>query len=173
MNKEQFNQLEPLEQIQYINDNIGLVSLNLFCQRLGVSRTTITDRFTKLGYKYNKQAKQFQLVEQEEPTGELIQEPQSRNINTVDIMSMLHRITELEHRVEKLESKATQDNSYTISPMNSNIRFYPKHQDTTYTMRINIDVFNKFKEFANKNSQYKQRDLISSALELYMELFDK
>ncbi|MBQ8999801.1 MAG: hypothetical protein IJ086_14090 [Clostridium sp.] len=186
ISKEEFNSLEVLEQIKYINDNIGYVSLTLFCNRLGVNRTTITKRFKKLGYVFNKSLSKFILDENKEdiePKEENQKplksnlEPQIRDINKVDIISMLHRITELEKRVNELENKANTEENKSIqneykSIQKDNIRFYPKNNDTTKTFRVDINVYNKFKDFCDKHNHYKQKDLISSALELYLEGFE-
>lgn len=174
--KEEFNNLEVLEQINYINDNIGLISLNKFCQRLGIGRTTISDRATKIGYKYNKDLRRFIKIDEEEQK-EVNQKPLKANLkpskDDININTLLKRIELLEDRVNILENKATEQNKlYEVNPINNNIRFYKQHNDTTYTVRVNIEVFNKFKEFTKKYSQYKQRDLISSALSMYMELFE-
>lgn len=175
--KEEFDNLKRIEQIEYMNNYFlenEKMNLTQFAKDLGIGRQTIVDRAKKVGYRYNKYFRQFQLVDNAEEE----QKPLKSNLkplnNDIDINTLLKRIEVLENRVNILENKAnTNDNKeYTVNPLNNKIRFYPKHSDTTYTIRVNLDVYQKFKEFANKYSQYKQRDLISSALALYMEMFE-
>ena len=54
MNKQQFNNMDVLEQLEYINNNIGTESLTKYCSTLGINRSTITKRFKTLGYIFNK-----------------------------------------------------------------------------------------------------------------------
>lgn len=65
MNKEEFNRLEVLEQIEYINKQIMYnKSITNVCKSIGVGRSTIRDRFKKVGYIFNKESNMY-IVEQE------------------------------------------------------------------------------------------------------------
>ena len=50
MNKEQFNNLDILEQIEYINSQLELNSLAKVCQTIGIDRATVRKRFKSKGY---------------------------------------------------------------------------------------------------------------------------
>lgn len=50
MNKEQFNNLNILEQIEYINSQLDKDSLTKVCKTIGVNRSTISKRFKSKGY---------------------------------------------------------------------------------------------------------------------------
>ena len=63
MTKEEFNNIEILEQIQYINDNIGSRSLTKYCDELGISRSTLSKRFKKLNYIFDKNINQYVLID--------------------------------------------------------------------------------------------------------------
>lgn len=60
MTREQFDKLEVLEQIKYINrkleDNSSITSV---CKDLNISRSTIRDRFKKLDYSYSKDLNRY------------------------------------------------------------------------------------------------------------------
>lgn len=60
MTKEQFNNLELIEQIKYINNQLENKStLTLICKELNIGRSTIRDRFKKLGYSYSKDLNRY------------------------------------------------------------------------------------------------------------------
>ena len=51
MNKIQFNSLETIDQIQYINKKlIEGNTVTKVCESIGIGRSTIRDRFKKVGY---------------------------------------------------------------------------------------------------------------------------
>lgn len=60
INKEEFNKLEVLEQIQYINreleDNKSITSV---CKELEIGRSTIKYRFKKANYSYTKDLNKY------------------------------------------------------------------------------------------------------------------
>ena len=54
MDKEHFNSLEIIEQINYINDKLlEGNTLSKLAKEIGIGRSTISDRFNNVGYKYN------------------------------------------------------------------------------------------------------------------------
>ena len=60
MTKEDFNNLEVMEQIKYINNELsGSKSLRSIASDLKMSKTTFRDRFIKAGYVYNTETKQY------------------------------------------------------------------------------------------------------------------
>jgi len=63
MNKDEFNNLEAIEQIQYINKKlIEGNTVTKVCQSIGIGRSTIRDRFKKIGYEYNKTVNQYESI---------------------------------------------------------------------------------------------------------------
>ena len=60
MTKEDFNKLEVLEQLEYINNLLAEgKSLRVISGNLGMSKTTFRDRFTKIGYIYDSNTSQY------------------------------------------------------------------------------------------------------------------
>ena len=59
MNKDKFNRLDVLEQINYINTQLDNSSLTSICKNIGISRSTIRDRFKKLDYSYSKELNRY------------------------------------------------------------------------------------------------------------------
>ena len=64
MNKTEFNSLEVLEQIEYINKSLleGSTLTNV-CKSIGIGRSTIRDRFKKVSYEYNKSINQYEIAQ--------------------------------------------------------------------------------------------------------------
>ena len=89
MNKIQFNSLETIDQIQYINKKlIEGNTVTKVCEAIGIGRSTIRDRFKKVGYEYNKSTNQYESiieimesVEPVTPTG--VTEPINEDITPV------------------------------------------------------------------------------------------
>ena len=62
MNKEQFKNLDTLDQIEYVNNILrNGKTLTAFSEDVGISRKTISKNFFKVGYKYNQSKKQYIL----------------------------------------------------------------------------------------------------------------
>ena len=63
MNKTEFNSLDIMEQIEYINKSLlnGNTLTNI-CKSIGIGRSTIRDRFEKVSYKYNKSINQYESI---------------------------------------------------------------------------------------------------------------
>ena len=89
MNKIQFNSLETIDQIQYINKKlIEGNTVTKVCEAIGIGRSTIRDRFKKVGYEYNKSTNQYESiieimesVEPVTPTG--VTEPINEDIEPI------------------------------------------------------------------------------------------
>ena len=63
MNKTEFNNLDVMEQIKYINSQLieGNTLTNV-CKSIGIGRSTIRDRFKKVSYEYNKTINQYESI---------------------------------------------------------------------------------------------------------------
>lgn len=71
MNKEQFKNLDILEQIEYVNNILKEgKTLTSFSEEIGISRKTISKNFSKAGYKYSQSKKQYILENTEVEAGE-------------------------------------------------------------------------------------------------------
>lgn len=165
MNKEQFNQLEVLEQIQYINDNIEGMSLTKLCEEIGVNRSTLTKRFKAKGYTFNKELNKY--------INEVPTEPLKSNVGAsegeTDTNTLLNMIRALEDRVQKLEEQSNQ--TTTTQQQNNNkkeIRFYKSNDLVVRAYKIDSEVQQRFKAYCEENSQYKVSDIITTAIENFL-----
>ena len=97
MKKEQFNKLDIDKQIEYFNNKLSEgESLTSICKSLGIGRSTVSDRFKKSNYKYNKSNNQYELVEDNGNNTDVIEanngscttvEP-TENGNALDIVNL-------------------------------------------------------------------------------------
>lgn len=70
MNKDAFNNLKVIDQINYINNKLSEGNtLTKIAKEIGIGRSTMSERFKKVGYTYNGEVKQYQcyieIVDQE------------------------------------------------------------------------------------------------------------
>ena len=65
MNKIEFNKMEIAKQIEYINNKLkeGAI-LSVVCEDIGISRSTVSARFNREGFKYNKYFRQYISLEE-------------------------------------------------------------------------------------------------------------
>lgn len=64
MNKTEFNKLDVRKQIAYINNKLEGDILIVVCGEIGISRSTISARFKKEGFKYNRHFRQYINIEE-------------------------------------------------------------------------------------------------------------
>lgn len=165
MNKEQFNQLEVLEQLEYINNNIGSDSLTKLCNTIGLNRSTITKRFKGIGYIFDKDTNKYILNDSLEPLGANI----GALNDTIDTNTLLNMIRALEKRIEVLENQCNSSATYMQQNNNSKeIRFYKSNDLVVRAYKIDSAVQQRFKAFCEDNSQYKVSDIITTAIENFL-----
>ena len=166
MNKEEFNKLEIVEQVEYINRELSKgKSIRGISEEIGIAKSTIRDRFKRIGYIYNKELNIYKLeevnniVEKEEA----LEEPQNviaEEKEEIDINTLFSLYQGLERRIEALECIREREDINII-------QFNENAINRTY--RIYESVQAEFKEFCRRNSKYTVTDIISTALAEYME----
>lgn len=97
LDRNEFDELDILNQIEYFNKKLikGL-SISKICKNIGIARTTVTDRFKRAGFKFDKNKKCY-----ESNTNELPQK--SDKSNTFVTPS---------ERTENTKNIITQENNY-------------------------------------------------------------
>lgn len=184
MTKEQFNQMELLEQIQYINSELINTSLTQLCEQIGVNRSTVSKRFKSKGYVFDKSLNQFQ--EKEGNATDMQQGATKPKQNTTDTQqrnttkskditinegkwkALESQIQALEQRISILEANNIQASDSTDTQQGNNIRFY-KGETIVRAYRIDEEVYRRFKHFTDDNKQFKISDIISTALENFLD----
>lgn len=187
MTKERFNQLEKLEQVQYINSKLKEgYSLTKISKELGVGRSTISERFNKIKYFYSKESNEYIYNDSVTNVDRSVRPSKVKEdiiINEVNEKLSNGSNTD----VSLMSDKVVQSNLINLSKeyqtLIEMIELYKKNSnilstqividlDTTdntlTTLRVNTDVLRQFNEFVNENKQYKKVDLVSMALKEYM-----
>lgn len=115
MNKEQFKNLDILEQIDYINNILKEgKTLTSFSEELGMSRKAISKNFSKAGYKYSQSKKQYIIGNTNVQAGE--QKKYYRNItesNTKNTPDKESNIPVINNITTNLEITSNQKNRLT------------------------------------------------------------
>lgn len=186
MNKEEFNALTIEEQVEYINTQLALVSLNRMANSIGISESTIRDRFTRNGYE--RQGKSFIKLGTTELTKRNIKPstPKKNIVTTSNIKAQEHTqnnksIKVLEKKVESLEKELESIkailNTITTSATDTfttiTTKAIKKYEGdgVARSYRVNEEVQKQWKVFCKSHSEHRVSDLISNALEEYMNSF--
>ena len=113
MNKEQFKNLDILAQIDHINNILKEgQTLTSFSEEVGISRKTISKKFSDIGYKYSQSKKQYVFVNAELQAGE--QKKYYSNITESNIKNTLgeeSNIPVMQNITTNLEISNNQKNS--------------------------------------------------------------
>lgn len=101
VDKQQFNKMDVLKQLEYINAELEKGgSLRGISGQIGLSKTTIRDRFEKTGYKFNAEQKQYVKVDN---MGVL----QFKHDDMLESKHSLNIIKDTDNSTPKLESTDT------------------------------------------------------------------
>ncbi|MBV1820499.1 hypothetical protein [Clostridium cochlearium] len=191
MNKQKFNSLDLMKQLEYVNKKLSDgESLREISKGLNMSKTTIRNRFKKIDYVFNKDKKQYikdnENVEDEykHNTNVLVHEEKQgeyeHNTNILDA------VLDKEHIKEKLVNII--DSYDNIQAM---LKWFENQKNIVEVQEINIDtdkligdvktttvrlyskVWDDFRKFMKDYPEYKSMDLVSMALVEYMNKYKK
>lgn len=179
MTKEEFNKLEILQQIAYVNTELKKEkSLRIIGTDLKMSKTTFRDRFTKVGYMYNADLKEYN--NDNNPEIQLQQKNVKASQNTVkpktepiakdnveqkykeDILELVQNKNELLEMIKNYKN-----NAKAIKTTEFNINNLPQELQTNIlrkTLKIYEPIYNNFDEVCNSYGNFKRQDLISMAI---------
>lgn len=197
MTKEQFNQLNILDQIKYINNQLENNStLTLVCKDLNVGRSTIRDRFKKLSYSYSKDLNRY--VYNDSVTDVVQKVTIDNNKSIADVTHRENNVSNTDvARVDKvidIINKSDVEVKETIIDIVNNYDVLKEiielHRRNTsvikqqividiedaesklITLRINSKELELFNSFCDNNKQYRKIDLISQALKEFREKYN-
>ena len=190
MNKTEFNSLEVLEQIEYINKSLleGNTLTNI-CKSIGIGRSTIRDRFKKVSYEYNKSINQYEsiveVIESEtiapaganEPIKEdikpVIQQSSNLVVGTDNeiLTSLINNYDDMNNKLNemynwyKLQSsnKVVQTEKFKVDDFEGDI--------VVRSYKLYEPIQREFLEFCKKNNKYKVQDILSQALKEFLEKY--
>ena len=185
MNKDKFNKLPILEQIDFINSQIeNNNSITSVCKKLGIGRSTIRDRFKKVNYEYSKDLNKYIYIE--EKIKDIIISDNKCNTSVIDnkqnvksnpIVTILEK-TDIEIQNNLLDLVNNYDVLKEIIELHRCNTSVIKQQiiinledseTTTTTLRVNTSILDKFNNFCIQNKQFTKVDLLSQALKNFIE----
>ena len=179
MSIEEFNNLPIDKQVEYINKELELSSLNKICKSLGISESTVRDRFKRDNYK--RVDKRF-IINTTDTTDTTINTnkkilPVEAKIKPVKKADKLDSIKLLEKKIKALESQIEATNKR-IDNLNTTKTIINTTTDTTIntyqgkevvrSFRVNEEVQQRFKIYCKANSEHKVSDILSTALEEFL-----
>ncbi len=196
MTREQFDKLEVLEQIKYINRQLeNNSSITSVCKDLNISRSTIRDRFKKLDYSYSKDLNRYVhndsvtdvvqkvTVENNKSISDVTHK--GNNVSNTDV-ARVDKVTDIINKsdVEIKETIIDIVNNYDVlkeiielhkcntSVIKQQIVIDVEESESKLTtLRVNSKELELFNSFCEDNKQYKKIDLISQALKEFREKY--
>lgn len=197
MDKQEFNKLEVLEQLNYINSElIKGESLRNIADILKMSKTTFRDRALKIGYVYNANTSQYNkdntiVIEPLKSIVKVSQKPHERVIttlnkgntkelqkydNTIELQKYANDILELINYKDELLEMLKNYKSNTIDMQELNINSLPQEIQkdvSNKSIKIYDPVYKMFNELCDTYGNYKKQDLISLALYEFYNKYKK
>ena len=192
MNRTDFDALEVLEQIKYINKSLleGNTLTNI-CKSIGIGRSTIRDRFEKVSYKYNKAINQYEsiveiieTIEPALPAGE--NEPIKEDITPV-IQQSSNLVVETDSDILTTIINNYDDNMNKLNEMYNWYKLQSSNK-VVETEKFKVDDFEgeivvrsyklyepiqkDFLEFCKRNNKYKVQDILSQALKEFLDKYN-
>ncbi len=185
MNIEEFNALSIEKQIKYINENLEFNSLNKICNSIGISESTVRDRFKRNNYK--RVGKKFIISETTDntintstkvtPIKTISKKPTKRaekkDINLDSIKLLEEKLKDLESQIKATNKRIDNINTTktTITTDLRNIRAFDG-EEVVRSFRVNEDVQKRFKSYCKANSEHKVSDILSTILDEYLKSQD-
>lgn len=174
MDKQQFNNLEITEQIQYINKQLQSNSLTTVCATIGIDRATVRKRFKGKGYTLVDNqyiATDTDTKKANDSNSKTVENSNNISITIEQYNSLEKRIKDIEKKLHTLSNNNT-TNTQQIQNNDKEIKFY-KNESVVRAYRVDTVIQQRFKEYCSKNNQYKISDIISTALENFLNEYDK
>ena len=190
MDRNKFDKLEAMEQIEYINNKLieGNTVTNV-CKSIGIGRSTIRDRFKKLSYEYDKSTNQYECIV------EIIEVGASNPIidKTNIIIENMPNTQESSLKVVGTDNEILTDiiTNYddNLKKLNEMYNWYKLQSSNKVveTDKLKIDDFEgdivvrsyklyepiqqEFTDFCKVNNKYKVQDILSQALKEFLDKY--
>lgn len=189
MNRIEFDNLDLIGQINYVNEELkqGRTLRNI-TDDIGIARSSMRNRFKKLGYTYDKVANMYiKTMEEVKQSPKKITGVEPKEQNTSKSHRELQKAIETneEYKCLMKEFRALQEqfnevyhwyekqsnNEVLMSNNESlNIREF-KGEPINRTFKLYPEVQKDFKKFCEKNKPCLVQDIISQALSEFMEKY--
>ena len=197
MKRVDFDKLEVLDQVKYINKSLleGHTLTNL-CKDIGIGRSTISDRFKKVSYKYNKSINQYEsiieIIEAEtiapaganEPIKEdikpIIQESSNLVVGTDNeiLTSLINICNSIINNHDDMNNKVDEVyNWYKFQSSNKVVQTEKFKVDdfegeiVVRSYKLYEPIQREFLEFCKRNNKYKVQDILSQFIKEGLEKY--
>lgn len=196
MNKEEFNKLEILAQIDYINKQLeNNNSITSVCKELGIGRSTIRDRFKKVDYIYSKDLNTYihnnnitdvlqvnidysngcvsSVIDKENNSNntDVIREDTVTEIINKSDEEIKNNLLDLVNNYDVLKDIIELHRRNTSVIKQQIVIDVDDDESKLATLRVKAKVLEQFKEFCNNNKQFKKVDLLSQAIKEFIEKY--
>ena len=181
MTKEEFNELEVIKQLEYVNNELTEnKSLRDISSDLKMSKTTFRDRFVKIGYVYNADTKQYykdntiviqlhqNIIKEPQKAQERVKKPIEES-KTEELQKYDDDIKELVNYKDDILAmlKNYKSNTNVIEVVTLDINSIPNEMQkdiATKSIKVYEPVYKEFDKVCKSYSSYKKQDLVSIAL---------
>ncbi|HDF2670722.1 hypothetical protein [Clostridioides difficile] len=178
MDRNTFDSLSSQDQINYINNQLlqGHTITNI-CKIIGIGRTTIRDRFKKVGYEYNQKTKIYESIVEIISTENIKKQDSSNKVvvadadNHLGLKNILSNFNEMDIKLNEVYSwYKSQSSSKVVEADKLKINDF-KGDTVTRSYKIYEDVQKDFVAFCEVNKKYKVQDIVSQALFEFIEKY--
>ena len=186
MNKDQFNALEILEQVEYINKGLESKSVTKVCDSIGIDRGTVRKRFGRNGYKLEggkyiatenipiSTIKKTTVATTNTSSDNVTKKATEQTQENKQIKALESKIESLEKQIESinniLNTITTETTNNRTTKNTIKIKKY-KGVEGVRSYRVNAKVLEQWKVFCKAHSEHKVGDLLANAMVNYMNKF--
>lgn len=186
MDRKEFDDLGIEEQIEYMNKElINGSTVTKVCKSIGIGRSTVRDRFKKVGQVYDGSLNQYigdnsktSLSHTENKAivpKDIIQDSDKTIVTNKKVLKNLIGLSENYNKIMEMITWFESDKDKTNAiEVREGIKIeLPDEIDKEFrkTIRVNDVVWERFSEFCDKNKEFKQKDLHSQALLEYIKKY--
>ena len=173
MNKDQFNALEILEQVEYINKGLESESVTKVCASIGIDRATVRKRFARNGYELVDN-KYIPTESTPTSTTKVTKKATEQTQENKQMKALESKIESLEKQIESinniLDTITTETTNNRTTKNTIKIKKY-KGVEGVRSYRVNAKVLEQWKVFCKAHSEHKVGDLLANAMVEYMNKF--
>lgn len=187
MDRKEFDDLNIKEQIEYMNKElVNGCTVTKVCKSIGIGRSTVRDRFKKVGQVYDGSLNQY--VGDNSKTSlsgnenkvivpkDIIQDGDKTIVTNKKVLKNLIGLSKSYDKIMEMIAWFESDKDKTnVIEVTEGIKIdLPEETDKEFrkTIRINDVVWEQFSEFCDKHKEFKQKDLHSQALLEYIEKYN-
>lgn len=193
MIRRDFDKLEVVKQVEYINKKLieGYTLTNL-CKDIGISRSTIRDRFKKISYEYNKETNQYEsiveivdadprilarstkIIKDDINEGILSMQKSSNKVVGADSEILTNMISDYDENLSKLNEMY---NWYKLQSSNKVVEAEKlKIEDfegdlVVRSYKLYEPIQKEFTDFCKSNNKYKVQDILCQAIKEFLEKY--